>query len=343
MQLKWDTARDRLTRFGSYPLQTLGWLAVVLGAGCLLFVGWAHRFPPGLEPGLAVIVCIAVAGFALVGAGAYAYTLGKSLRAVSADELLSRDRRPPVLYLCSTAGSREIPGFMDKAPVCLVTEEEQLAEVLNKIGPCVALGSPGQKAHPLGMGGESASGEEWQRRAADYVDKSRLIVIRAGATGGAEWAIERTFATAAPQKIIIIVPEDKEAMQAFCGLANGLLPRPIPEIGTASWSNSKVSGYVCFSSDWTPHYVQLRFPGILRATYKPLVVSLYREMGPVYDGLGMPYTRLPFYSAFQHPLGWLVLAILSPLIVTLALFAWPVWIPAWLLVRSARTRSRRGP
>ncbi len=96
---------------------------------------------------------VGVIGAVFFSGGVGCYRLGRKLKAESAEEILARDPRPPVLYLRSfhtdakaatTVKEPRIPFTPQLGIGGLGTEEEQLAMVLDRIGPCVAIGQPGE-------------------------------------------------------------------------------------------------------------------------------------------------------------------------------------------------------
>lgn len=127
-----------------------GFLMVIPGLG---FLDWA-RSTSDQESTYRVIWAILGVGL-LLGALA-SYTRGKKTGALYARCLIEQDKRPPVLYLRSfkddPAGA-VVPmiGILGRAAVVLgmQTEEEQLAEVMDQVGPFLAVGKPGEPSLKL--------------------------------------------------------------------------------------------------------------------------------------------------------------------------------------------------
>jgi hypothetical protein len=129
------------------------------------------------------------------------YKQGKHRSAPSAESLMSKDPRPPVLYLRSfqddpIAAQGElhysIPGPHGSQPLSLVaeTEEEQLAQVMNEIGPFVALGRPGEMLPEIGAARTYTSNDEWQSKVLNLMGQAKLVVLRAGDTSSFLWEFE---------------------------------------------------------------------------------------------------------------------------------------------------------
>ena len=106
-----------------------------------------------LLPGLALFLISARVGFQLLRSG-WKYDV------VSAAQLLASDPRRPVVYLRSFEADSEIvlrpDGFWKKAATVLFdyavtfSPEQELAEIVNRVGPVIAIGKPGEPLPELG-------------------------------------------------------------------------------------------------------------------------------------------------------------------------------------------------
>lgn len=174
-----------------------------------------------------------------------------------AEELLRGDKRLPVIYLRSfgdevsenrlrrfLAGAfgRAIPGLdSDWGP----REQVKLAGYMACVGPCIAIGRPGEPLPELGAGRLYVSGDQWRKVVGQYFWKAAVVVVRAGHTDGLRWEIEQLVRNRSPKKILFILPRTKSDHAGFRGWANGILPRALPE-------NMPGSRLLTFSSDWQP-------------------------------------------------------------------------------------------
>ena len=120
-------------------------------------------------------------------AGSKCFFYGKKLQAAARSEQLTGDDRSSVLYLRSFQDDRA----MAESPVIgapvLSTGEEQLASVMNEIGPFTAVGKPGEPLPELGARRLYFKNEEWQEKVRDLMAQARLVVLRAAeskASGG---------------------------------------------------------------------------------------------------------------------------------------------------------------
>jgi TM2 domain len=157
-------------------------------------------------PSLALFLITARVGFQLLRSG-WKYDV------VSAEQLLAIDPRPPVLYLRSFEADSKIvlrpDGFWNKATMLfdyMVTfsPEQELAEILNQIGPMVAIGKPGEPLPELGAARLYVADADWKAKVTDMMARSRLVIIRTGSTANLEWEIEQTM-TRVPRRQILFV------------------------------------------------------------------------------------------------------------------------------------------
>src|SRR3990172_2856909 len=175
----------------------------------------------------------------------------------SADELLSEDKRPPVIYLRSFKDDRAAA-----APAALTnwfvvyTEEEQLAHVLNDFGPCVAIGQPGEQLPDLGAARMYFADDEGEEKVLEFLAASKLVVLRAGATPNFFWEVEQSAKMVSPENLIILVPVSKKKYNEFRKNADQFFPEKLPDyVGSSIFSGKtgSLQGYIYFDKDWTPH------------------------------------------------------------------------------------------
>ena len=157
-------------------------------------------------PSLALFLITAHAGFKLLRSG-WKYDV------VSAEQLLETDPRRPVLYLRSFEADSKIvlrpDGFWNKATMLfdyMVTfsPEQELAEILNQVGPVIAIGKPGEPLPELGAARLYVSDADWKAKVTDMMARSRLVIIRTGSTPNLEWEIEQAM-THVPRRQILFV------------------------------------------------------------------------------------------------------------------------------------------
>ena len=158
-------------------------------------------------PSLAVFLVSAHLGFKFLRSG-WKYDV------VPAEQLLARDPRPPVVYLRSFEADSELflrpAGFWSKVSNVLFgymvtfSPEQELAEVLNRVGPVIAIGKPGEPLPELGAARLYVSDADWKAKVTDMIARSRLVIIRTGSTPNLQWEIEQTM-TRVPRRQILFV------------------------------------------------------------------------------------------------------------------------------------------
>ena len=200
--------------------------------------------------------------------GTLCFARGKRHCAVSANELLLKDQRPPVLYLRSFEAEavtrRTFRWWWLISPAWLwdlTSEEEYLAKALNVIGPTIAIGKPGEELPELGAARLYVGHNEWRQTVKSYSERSKLVVLRLGETPGFWWELENALKTLRPENLLLIVPFNREQYDAFCARAKDHFVHPLPKYvdsrkllrGTKS-----LRGMIYFKPDWTPVYIDLR-------------------------------------------------------------------------------------
>jgi hypothetical protein len=83
--------------------------------------------------------------------------------------------------------------------------EELLTEVVEALGPVVAIGRPGEKVPPLGAA-RLYVGDNWKQVVQDYMRKSQLVLMVAGTTTHFAWEIGEVFRNEPFVPTIIVLP-----------------------------------------------------------------------------------------------------------------------------------------
>ena len=158
-----------------------------------------------LVPGLALFVFLARTGVVMLRRG-WKYD------ATPAAKLLEEDSRQPVVYIRSfkdddkiILGSRlqrwysTVFGYL-----AAITVEQELAIIMNRVGPVVAIGKPGELLPELGAARLYASDNEWRTVITDLMRRSRLVVVRAGATANLQWEIDQAVGLLNRRQLILV-------------------------------------------------------------------------------------------------------------------------------------------
>jgi hypothetical protein len=294
----------------SGTLWQLAGLVLMIGAFPMFAILFAVFGPPEHDYFLVILLL----GLPLVGAGRFCYTRGTRHKLPSAEELLAQDPRPPVLYLRSfdedaaAAANPVWKAFFSPSAWAsdMAGEEDQIAEVMNGIGPFVAMGRPGAKLPELGAARMYVGEAEWQARVEQLIGRACLVVFRMGNTPAFWWEIRTVVRMLPPEKIVFLLPygTGRYELERFRDEASRFLARPIPDYpaglladlidGVSIGSDfglGTLQAFLHFERDWTP-YLQLlgAAPGTVRRGRK-LAAALRAAMEPVARQLGVTVLR----------------------------------------------------
>lgn len=116
--------------------------------------------------------------------------------------VLSRDRRPPVLYLHSfeldELTSQEGTGGFRRTP------EELLFQILGRVGPCIAVGILQSTKIDHGFS-RFVFGNDWPERVEELIKLSGLVVHCAGGSEGLLWELKRVAELVEPRSKLVLV------------------------------------------------------------------------------------------------------------------------------------------
>jgi len=218
--------------------QRSGLGAFLIGIGAVLMV--VGFFAPSVamvllesgEEGVEVIL-LAIIFLAGLFVGVKLIGLGRRMRAMPAVERLAVDTRPPVGFLRSF----DDDDLLDPTPRMVPLGdffprryEESLVRPLEKLGPMVSIGRPGNNLPMLGGCRFFVADQHWQT-AVDYLRRrAAAVVLMIGRTEGLWWEIESSIRVLAPEKLLFFFPyveEPKRRLsiaQRFFGYRPAQLP-----------------------------------------------------------------------------------------------------------------------
>lgn len=204
-------------------------------------------------------------------------------------ELWRAGARRPIFYLRSFALDEQLarPTFLERyfGTRPFSTIEQQVTTLLRRLGPVIAIGRPGEKLPPLGAARFYVSDELWQRKVADVVKASQLVVWASGLTEGLGWEIAHLVQEIDPKQFVLWAhphlmrrsPANTEAeWTKFRDKFGSIFPQPLPEkLGDAR--------FFLFDSKWNPIPVSPRLSdsALTRQTSALKRTLLFRQ-----DGLG---------------------------------------------------------
>jgi hypothetical protein len=151
--------------------------------------------------------------FAVIGLISLIALKLRPIRAEDGYAALSRDRRPPVVYLRPFSYDEE---FRDSpgAPVELSSTEEVIVEELGSLGPVVALRKRGDIE--AGAANLAVNNDRWQAAVLLLLANARLTVLLcAGDNRHVLWELHTAMAMLAPEELLLLVPNDRKAYENF--------------------------------------------------------------------------------------------------------------------------------
>lgn len=213
---------------------------------------------------------------------------------ISAQDLLKRDGRPYVLYLRPFKDDETTSRLLN-----LSSEEQELATVIHEFGPFVAFGEPGE-AHPdPGAARMYIEYEGWELKVEQSMAHARLVVARIGNTDGFWWEMTAAVRVVKPERLLLLVPNDKDVYEEFRQRAEVLFPHRLPDHqfhrprSAASKSHITLEGLLYFEPDWTPCFRRLQVPLLRQNYWVPGVPTFKTALRPVYERLGIVWQRPP--------------------------------------------------
>lgn len=243
----------------------------------------------GLETAFSAVIAVCAA------AALWLYRRSRQHEARSAAKSMADDPRPPVLYLRS---------FQDDGRMLLTDQggavaqklfgaftptsaEEELASTLERIGPVVAIGKPGEPLPELGAARLYVGHDVWQAEVNALMRQAALVVVRVGASPGVLWEINQALEHLPRERLVLVLlgsaplaPQIRERLAAVLGTAlTAALPAP-PRHWWAGSPNRRFGALVCFPPGtgarvvpvrtWPLAWADLGFAVTLRPAAGPL-------------------------------------------------------------------------
>jgi len=236
---------------------------------------------------------------AMIVGGAFLCWRARQYRAQATAHDIFGDSKPDVLYLRAfqadsslfryVAWSFMLPRLLSG----VITEEEQLRDVLRPFGDLVAIGRPGEKLPTPGAARLYVSDAEWQSVVSNQMRSAALVVIRAGRGKGLLWELKQAFENLDPTKLLILVLKMKRKDYAtFREEMSTMLGVSFP-VFNGFMGFGRVSGFVRFGSDWTPEMLRLYAPFLRRTIYKPYQPLFQFALKPVFKDFGLEWQMPP--------------------------------------------------
>ena len=235
----------------------------------------------------------------LICGGAFLFWRSRQHRARVSAETILADDKPDVLYLRAFETDSSVLKYVGWAFLlprlisAIVTEEEQLRDVLQPFGDLVAIGRPGEKLPTPGAARLYVSDAQWQSVVTEQMRCANLVVIRAGHSTGVLWELQQAFAMLDPTKLLILVLRMKpKYYEIFREEASKLLGIDFPQAKQFR-RLGRISGFVRFASDWTPTVLRLHAPFLRRTVYRPYQAVFQYSLRPIFTDFGLAWQTPP--------------------------------------------------
>jgi hypothetical protein len=275
----------------------------------LLFM--AEPIESGSVPSIAVViylVALSAISYLAYYSGPKSIFKGKKIIAAALPSPLTHDARRPIVYLRSfqddtTAAQLHPPpqpppsqpggvAYSYYNPNAFLTEEEELAAVMNEIGPFVAIGCPGEELPELGAYRTYVQQEDWQEKVRNLISIAQLVIIRLGMTEGVLWELRTAIKHVEAKRLLLLVPWEKSQYAVFRNTYATLFPAGLPEYGASRWfpgNSGSLRGIICFWPGWTPHFLGFKGSFLYAETVE---VTLKKTLLPVFNRLDLSYKPL---------------------------------------------------
>jgi hypothetical protein len=159
-----------------------------------------------------------------------------------APEVLSKDRRAPILYLRPFAVDRRAAWY-----------ERQIVRSLKDLGPIIALGQPEEEIPATQhIAREYVADDQWQDRVVDLIGRAQLVVIQVGKSEGLTWELTQVVRLVRPDQLLVCLGPKLKAeadtnlrYRQFRQQLGRLFPKGLP-------TEPPGSAFIGFGPDWTP-------------------------------------------------------------------------------------------
>lgn len=151
-----------------------------------------------------------------------------------------------------------------------LTEEQQLARVLEPVGEMVAVGVPEELLPFAGATRLYLPAEEWCGPVRKLMQSARMVVITLGLSPGVIWELTEAIRFVPPERLLLTVPMTREQYNDFrqrvaadelftsVRAADGaLIPFTLPGFSGQPKTLSKLQGLIYFSSTWEAKFIPL--------------------------------------------------------------------------------------
>lgn len=244
---------------------------------------------------VATVAAGTVAMLAVVGVGLTGRRLamtGRKMRAAIAAGDVLHDPRRPVIYLRSFATDQVLADAnIAEGFIQLSTEEEQYAQVFNRIGPFVAIGDPREALPDLGAARMYVGNAGWRVKVDELLAHARLVVLRVSATEGLLWELHEALAKVDPERLLMLIPKGRDRYPAVKKICDPFLGKPLPDLPKTRTTIGTLEAIVRFSPDWTAEFLPTQFHILNASMRSPIAPTLQYMLRPVFEQVGVAWTK----------------------------------------------------
>jgi TM2 domain-containing membrane protein YozV len=237
---------------------------------------------------------------------------GWKYEARTAEEVLASDPRRPVVYLRSFGVDDQFQittsGLWARIMALLnyvasVSPEQEMAFFMERIGPVVAIGKPGERLPELGAARLYVEDDEWRRVVGNFMNDAALVVIRAGETANLWWETEEALTRCSPERVMIVALEPPGTLATFERrftetFGKPAAPPPVPRSRILATFLRLLFPFVrsggtiiYFDQHARPHEVPLVYrytwSGVVLSPYRPYRDSFRAAFSTVFAKLGL--------------------------------------------------------
>jgi hypothetical protein len=242
--------------------------------------------------------------------GVFLYYRGRQYSNKVSADLIINDSMPHVLYLRSFKADSSIwksslsmlwwANFIKGIGNGMMTDEEQLKDVLRPFGELIAIGHPGE---PLPIPGASRmyASDNWKEIVRSQMQKANLVVIRGGIGDGLFWEFGQALEILNPEKLLILLHLGKKQYECFRQEVDRRYKISLPGTATIKRWGRPIRGLFSFSDAWVPTFLPLRAPFLRRIGYKSYRRIYKFALKPIYEKFGLEW-QLPRISRLAKAL-----------------------------------------
>jgi hypothetical protein len=198
-------------------------------------------------------VPIVVLGLTALPLGLRVVIYGRKMRVRDALTVLSKDRRAPVLYLRSFQ-DEDLPDPTFRSPFHLTNlpnpfipqrYEERIAPVLNRIGPAISIGIPGERRAELGTSRVYMHDEKWQAAVQYFAQNAGAVIIVMGRTNSLWWEVDFALANVQRERLLFFFPyaDKSSARRRFWRKYYEMIPSITPRSILAQTESERQARY----------------------------------------------------------------------------------------------------